>query len=306
MGKAQEIKFFDRQSGALKTEKVYGQDFLHWLYNSKSGNLLSDFICRRPLSALYGLIQDTPMSQRKVDRFIRDFSINMEEYLPGESASPGGPAYQSFNDFFIRRFQPGKRSFPIEDKLMGAPAEARYLGYQSISPQQTFPLKGESLSAQAVLRRSDLAEKFRGGPMLIARLCPVDYHRYHYPDAGRVESLYRIPGRLHSVNPLALKYKQDTFATNERVVSLLETKNFGTLAYIEVGAICVGKMVQTHNISTDFSRGQEKGYFLFGGSTVVVMGEKGKWKISDDIIANSEKKIETYIKLGDVVAEKLV
>ncbi len=138
--------------------------------------------------------------------------------------------------------------------------------------------------------------------MLIARLCPVDYHRFHYPDAGRVEKLYRIPGRFHSVNPVALQFKQDTFATNERVVSVLNTNYFGKLAYIEVGAICVGKIVQTHNIAEGFKRGQEKGYFLFGASTVVLMGEPGAWTPAADILENTQKKLETLVKLGDEVA----
>ena len=297
------IKFIDRETSQVKVERVYGQEFLNWLYNSKSGNALSDYICRKPLSALYGVMQDSVFSKRKVKQFIKDFEIQMSDYLPGESAVPGKAPYKSFNEFFIRRFRPGARQFPQEAHVMGAVAEARYLGYREIRPEQTFPLKGESLSPQAILRDSERAKIFRGGPLLIARLCPVDYHRYHYPDDGRVERLYRVPGRLHSVNPMALKFKQDTFASNERVVSILETKNFGKIAYIEVGAICVGRMVQSHDISQSFQRGQEKGYFLFGGSTVVLMGEKGAWYPSIDILENSHNKIETFIKLGSPIAQ---
>jgi phosphatidylserine decarboxylase len=106
------------------------------------------------------------------------------------------------------------------------------------------------------------------------------------------------------VNPLALKYKNQIFINNERHVSLLQTENFGKIAYIEVGAIMVGKIVQTHRWNKPFMRGEEKGYFLFGGSTVIVLGEKGAWKPSADIVKNTNDGIETYLQLGQEVAVK--
>jgi phosphatidylserine decarboxylase len=138
----------------------------------------------------------------------------------------------------------------------------------------------------------------------VARLCPVDYHRFHFPDDGRILDHYRIPGFYHSVNPLALKKKSDIFITNERHVTSLDTVNFGKLAYIEVGALCVGKIVQSFTDKV-FKRGEEKGYFLFGASTVVLVGQKGLWSPSQDVLENTEKGLETYIKLGDQVGIKI-
>jgi phosphatidylserine decarboxylase len=138
--------------------------------------------------------------------------------------------------------------------------------------------------------------------LLLARLCPVDYHRYHYPDGGKTQKHYSIHGQYHSVNPTALRFKEDIFISNERRVSILETKNFGKLAFIEVGAVMVGKIVQTHDETKAFRRGQEKGYFLFGGSTVIVLGEPGLWTPSKDLLENTKNGIETYIQLGDAVA----
>ena len=114
-----------------------------------------------------------------------------------------------------------------------------------------------------------------------------------------------ISGDYFSVNPLALRFKGDIFIKNERRVSILETKNFGKLAYIEVGATCVGKINQSFDEENSFNRGDEKGYFLFGASTVVVIGEPGKWKVSEDIVKNSNNNIETYIKIGDTIALKV-
>lgn len=138
--------------------------------------------------------------------------------------------------------------------------------------------------------------------MLLARLCPVDYHRFHFPDGGRVRESYHVSGRLHSVNPAALKYRGDIFATNERQVSLFESLHFGRLALIEVGALCVGKIVQTYEGSEAVRRGQEKGYFLFGGSTVIVLGEKGAWSPDADILEKTEQGLETWVKLGEGLA----
>ena len=139
--------------------------------------------------------------------------------------------------------------------------------------------------------------------MMIARLCPVDYHRFHFPDSGSMVERYTLSGKFHSVNPVALKAQPTIFLENERCVSILKTDNFGYLAYVEVGALCVGKIVQSTNEMVRFERGQEKGYFLFGGSTVIVLGEKGKWLPDSDILENTRKGHETFIKLGACIGK---
>jgi phosphatidylserine decarboxylase len=130
---------------------------------------------------------------------------------------------------------------------MPAFAEARYLAFESIHEDQVFPVKGGFLSAESLLGSHEKAAPFVGGPLLLARLCPVDYHRYHYPDAGRTLDAYTIQGQLHSVNPVALAQRGEIFIRNERRVSILETQHYGKLAYIEVGALCVGKIIQSYD-----------------------------------------------------------
>jgi phosphatidylserine decarboxylase len=107
---------------------------------------------------------------------------------------------------------------------------------------------------------------------------------------------------LHSVNPIALKQRSKIFITNERHVSILETKHFGKLAYIEVGALCVGKIVQTHKESEPFSKGDEKGYFLFGGSTVILIGQAGRWNLDEDLLLKTRQNQETLVRLGEPIA----
>ena len=300
-----EIKFFNRVTGKEDLEMVYGDKFIEWLYESTSGKTLSTLICKAPLSKFYGALQDFPLSQQKVAPFIKKFNIKMEDYLPEDGRSEKSP-YSTFNQFFIRRFRPGRRPIVQAPNEMAAFSEARYFGYESVSDEETVPVKGFNLKPKALLANTKWEKTFEDGPLLLARLCPVDYHRYHYPDDGTIVDDYRVTGLYHSVNPLALKSKQDILITNERHVTIIDTVNFGKLAYIEVGAICVGKIIQSKPLDKGraFARGEEKGYFLFGGSTVIVIGEKGKWKPSADILENTKKGMETYLHLGMTVATK--
>ena len=299
-----EINFYNRVTQSMEKEKVYGDKIVEWLYKSQSGKILSHLICRAPVSKIYGLIQNAAWSKRKIVSFIKNYNIPMEDYLP-EKANTESP-YSSFNQFFIRKFKDGKRNFIQNSDEIAAFSEARYYGYNSIHDNEKIPVKGTCLKPKELIDHPKWEKIFHDGPLLLARLCPVDYHRFHYPDDGVILDEYRISGLLHSVNPVALKSKQDILITNERHVTIIETKNFGKLAYIEVGATCVGKIVQTKPlvIGDSFKRGQEKGYFLFGGSTVIVIGEMGKWIPSEDILEFTKKGIETYIRLGMSVAKR--
>jgi len=301
-----EIKYFNRMTGQNEIEKVYGDWFIKFLYTSVAGQQLGGVFTNKYFSKLYGAFQDMPSSHKKVRPFIEKFNIPIDDYEPGtRPALDPRDSYKTFNEFFIRRFKLGKRNFVSEPNRMAAFAEARYVGFDNINDKEVYPVKGSFLKAKDLVGNDQVAKMFEGGPLLIARLCPVDYHRYHYPDNGKVLDNFRVPGAYDSVNPFALKYKNQIFIKNERHVSILETENFGKLAYIEVGAICVGKIVQSHRWNKPFMRGEEKGYFLFGGSTVVLLGEKGKWKPSADISSNTARGIETYLHIGTEVATKI-
>lgn len=304
MSQGFEIQIFNRHQNKMDIEKVYGDGMVKFAYGSPIGRLLGPFIASKMFSQLYGKSQDSLKSGQKVPPFLKNFNIPIDQYQKGSfKENPIETSYKSFNEFFIREFQQGQRTFTPNDDEMGAFAEARYFGHKSMTDDLKIPVKGSMLRAVDLIGDPELAKDFIGGPLMIARLCPVDYHRYHYPDDGTTLKSFTIPGDLHSVNPLALKYRQDIFIKNERRVSILETEHFGKLAYIEVGATCVGKIVQSFDESKPFKKGDEKGYFLFGGSTVVLCGEKEKWAPSEDMLANTKAGVETYIQLGDVVAQ---
>jgi phosphatidylserine decarboxylase len=297
LSKTTPILVWDRKQGREIEEKVYGEGGVRFMYANPFGRGLGEaLLARRWFSQSYGWLQSTRWSGRKVEPFIARYDIPMEEYEPGP--------FPTFNDFFIRRFREGARPWVKDPNVMAAFAEARYLAWTSIESGQTFPVKGEHLSAASLMDSEERARDFIGGPLLLARLCPVDYHRFHYPDDGRVLESYRAKGAFHSVNPVALKAKSDVLATNERHVSILQTAHFGKLAYIEVGAMMVGKIVQSHE-GPAFERGDEKGYFLFGGSTVVVLGESGRWKPDAEILRQTAMQHETLIRLGEPVATRV-
>ncbi|MDQ7003598.1 MAG: phosphatidylserine decarboxylase [Ghiorsea sp.] len=307
MSQGFEIQVFNRHENKIDIEKVYGDGAVKFAYGNPFGRLLGPIIASKMFSQYYGKSQDSVKSGQKVAPFIQNFHIPIDQYQKGSlKENPIETSYQSFNEFFVRKFKEGQRTFTQHGNEMGAFSEARYFAHESMTDELNVPVKGSMLRAVDLIADAELAKDFIGGPLMIARLCPVDYHRYHYPDDGKTLQSFTVTGDLHSVNPLALKYRQDIFIKNERRVSILETENFGKLAYIEVGATMVGKIVQSFDESKPFKKGDEKGYFLFGGSTVVLCGEKGKWTPSKDILKNTKAGIETYIQLGDVVAQSRV
>ncbi len=292
------ITIWNRQKQRAEIEKVYGDGFVKALYETKLGLFIENyFLSSARFSKIYGSFQSSVLSKRKIPEFIKNFSIPMEDY---ENVD-----YKNFNDFFIRRFKVGKREFIANESVLPAFAEARYSAYASLDDSIQFPVKGSLLNINTLLQSEKTAKHFIGGPAFIARLCPVDYHRFHFPDEGKVISSYSVHGKLHSVNPIALAVNENIFLRNERQVSILETKNFGLLAYIEVGALCVGRIVQSYSSDQSFSRGEEKGYFLFGGSTVILVGEKGKWLPDADLLERTSNKQESLVLLGEGIAKKL-
>jgi phosphatidylserine decarboxylase len=291
------ITFWNRRTTRVEQEQVYGEGAIRWMYETRLGQLVGEHVVSKPwVSAIYGSLQDSAWSARKVAPFIAQFAIPMEEYEDRRFAS--------FNEFFIRRFRPGARPVTQVPTELAAFAEARYYAIAALDPMQRVQVKGIALTASELIGSRELAAPFEHGPALIARLCPVDYHRFHFPDDGTVLSSARRVGPLHSVNPLALHFKPDILITNERQVTLLQTTHFGKLAYVEIGATMVGKIIQSHPDGTPFHRGDEKGYFLFGGSSVVVLGERGAWTPDADLLEQTALQRETLVRLGERIGTR--
>lgn len=287
------VQCWDRERGCTVDELIPHASMLRWLYGTFSGRLATKMLCSRVLfSRLATRWSHGPGSSRRIDSFIRSYDVPMDDYEP--------VAYASFNDFFIRRFRPGARAFCDAAQQLPAWAEGACLGWDRVLGTETFPVKGENLTAAALLGSHEKAAPFADGPLLIIRLRPQDYHRFHYTEGGPIVDHYRVPGRLHSVHLLSLRHRSDVLVSNERQVTIQQTQRFGCLAYVEIGAMLVGRIVQQEAAS--IARGSEKGYFEYGGSTVALLGEPGAWKPDDDLLTHTAENMETLVRLGTAIA----
>jgi phosphatidylserine decarboxylase len=294
MSKPLPLPVWDRQTGKLVRDFM---DDSTATYESRPHRSLTQWLQSHPAyDWLLAAYQNTTFSARKIEPFIRKHDIDMSEFEPVK--------YRSYAEFFERRFLPGKRSFPSAPHEMGAFAEARYFGWEKLTENQRFPVKGHSLNAQELLGGVDRARPFVGGPILLVRLAPVDYHHVHYPDDGTTLEHDRLGYRLWTVNRNALQNQPDILLRNERYINILMTANFGRVGFVEVGALSVGRIVQVHPIEKPFSRGEEKSIFRFGGSAIVVFGEPGAWRPAEDVVEKTSAGTETFLRLGEVVARR--
>lgn len=287
------ITVIDRANGQAFTEAVLGERWIRWAYqDAGSGPLQRLLFGNALISRLMGLYYDSPLSKGKIDAVIAQLGIDRSEF-----AEPA--RYRSFNEFFIRRLKDGCRPYSRDPRTLVSPADGRVLVFPRLDGEQFAPVKGFPFSIRRLLPGH--AERYLGGALAIVRLCPADYHRYHFPCAGRITQVEDIPGALHSVNPIALASGADVFGANKRSFTLLETQHAGTLCFMEVGAFGVGSIVNTRREGA-VEKMDEKGYFKFGGSTVVLIFEPGKIEFSADLVANSAAGRETLVKVGQELA----
>ena len=244
------------------------------------------------LSRLYGRFQKSALSRFKIKPFIRAYKIDVSEFLePVDS-------FASFNDFFIRHLKPERRPIAEGHDVAILPADARYLVFQDIEKEEGFWIKGKKFSLKDLLQDEELAARYARGAMAIARLCPVDYHRFHFPSQCTPSQARLINGPLFSVNPKALKRNIEILSENKRMITSLHTPNFGKVQYIEVGATYVGSIHQTYILGKSYAKGEEKGYFSFGGSCLILLFEPNTIVFDSDLIQTSIKKMEVRGLLG--------
>lgn len=300
-----DIYFIDRVSKKEEKEKVYGQFFLELLYGPKWYARIFSLLFLPLLSKIslfskfYGWLQKWPGSRYKVAPFIKTYQIDTSEFLDPPAS------FKSFNAFFIRKLKPSTRPLANGKDVAILPADGRYLVYPNIQTADGFIIKGKKFSLEKLLSDPVLASQYAQGAMVLARLCPVDYHRFHFPSNCVPEKPELINGALFSVNPIALKKNISIFTENKRVVTKLQTKNFGTILYIEVGATHVGSIHQTFTPGEHYAKGDEKGYFSFGGSCLILLFEPSRIEFDQDLIDTSIRKIEMRGLLGQSLGRAL-
>lgn len=291
---AEPIRFYNRYNQSVETEQVYGEKWLRWTYETALGGLsVWALIKRAVFSHWYGWRMDRPASARKVLPFIADYDLDVEEF----AKSP--LEFKTFNEFFYRALRQGARPVAGGDEVAVFAADGRHLVFPDVDRADGFYVKGAKFSLAELFGDAALAAEFAGGAMVISRLCPVDYHRFHFPVAGVPAEPKLINGYLYSVSPIALRRDVGYLVQNKRALTLVDQTRFGRVAMFEVGATCVGTIKNPFVPGRPVAKGEEKGFFTFGGSCVITVFQKGRIRFDDDVAAQSAQQVETYARMGD-------
>lgn len=292
-----EIQIIDRKTGKVSFEKVFGEKALAFLYKDFFLSKVFLFlICKNSFfSRFYGFLQSRNFSKKHIDHFIKEYNINTDEIEKNIKD------FSSFNDFFIRKLKPDFRPIATGENISVLPADARYMVFQDINISDGFYVKGKIFDLKSFLQDENLARRYSSGSMVIARLSPTDYHRFHFPFDCFASAPKLINGYLYSVNPIAIRKNIDIFSQNKRMITRLYSEKFKEVLFIEIGATNVGSIHQTFQEETFYKKGDEKGYFSFGGSTIILLFEKNTIRFADDILKNSTNKIETKANFGELL-----
>ena len=295
-----EIEIYDRLHGAVVEELVLGGGLLRLAYESRLSPLLRTTLLKTgAISRFLGWYSDTSWSRAKIEGVIQQLNIDMADF---EEPSGG---FQTFNQWFTRRLKPGARPFDSDPQVLSSPADCRLTVIPKLDETTAIPVKGARFRIENLLKTTpEEAARFQGGAVLIFRLCPSDYHRYHFPAAGNRGDATDISGRYDSVNPVAVATGIPVFTENRRVVTQLDLDTFGPTAFVEVGAFGVGGIIDTHG-KGPFRKMDEKGYFRYGASTLVLVFGPGRLKIDQDLIDHSAKSMEILVRTGESLGRSL-
>ncbi len=282
------------RTGQIVVSNEKQNKVLKKLYGSVWGRVILKTLTTPVLSRVAGCFMDSPASKLLIKPFIRKSGIDTSQYVMS--------GFRSYNDFFTRRIKPGKRPVDFTPEHLISPCDSK-LTVHKINSRSFFSIKGSRYRISDLLDNEFLAKCYSGGYCCIFRLEVDDYHRYCYIDSGMKSGNTFIRGELHTVNPIALE-RYNIYKRNCREYTVLHTENFGDVVQIEVGAMLVGRILNLQKEGS-FRRGEEKGRFEFGGSTVVLLFEKDSIVPDEDILRNSAEGIETVVKYGEKIGKKL-
>lgn len=300
---AEPIRYFHREKRVVETETVYGEKWLRWTYGGTAGRLSLELLVKRAwLSRYYGWRMSLPDSTRRILPFIVQYGLNVDEF----AKSPF--VFKSFNEFFYRGLKEGARPIAAagDDGVAVLPADGRHLAFANVDAADAFYAKGQRFDLASFLGEAHLPEaereltkQFAGGSLLISRLCPVDYHRFHFPVNGTPNEARLINGWLYSVSPIALRRNLGYLWENKRMITLVDSPAFGRVAVCEIGATMVGTIFQSYVPGRAVAKGDEKGLFRFGGSCVVTIFQSGRIAFDRDLVEQSARQLEVYAKMGE-------
>lgn len=277
------MRIYDR-NGEYIEESEYLEGLLNFLYNTVLGRFILKNIVIKPwFSQWRGNYYNSKRSRKDIPSFVKKNNIDISEWDINE--------FQTFNEFFRR-----KKNIKIDsqDNELLSIADSK-LGVFKIDENLILKVKKSVYSIEDIVGNKEIADRYRNGLCLVFRLGVNDYHRYIFIDNGEMVENYKIAGELHTVRSISEKY--NVFSRNSREISILRTEHIGDVAQIEVGALLVGAI--KNNEKEQFVKGEEKGYFEYGGSTIVLLFEEGRISLDEDIIEQSKLGIETKVSIGE-------
>ncbi|MBO5104395.1 MAG: phosphatidylserine decarboxylase [Ruminococcus sp.] len=278
-----------RNGETIVTNKKQNE-VLKKLYNTVSGRMVLKVLTAPFVSRTVGKYMDSPLSKPLIKPFIKNNGIDTSQYIMKN--------FSSYNDFFTRKVKPEKRPVDYNSRHLISPCDSKVTAYK-IKRNSIFKIKNSLYRVSDMLKNEFLARRYDGGYCLIYRLEVDDYHRYCYIDDGIKTNNVFIYGELHTVNPVALK-KYNVYKRNSREYTIMHTDNFGDVVQLEVGAMMVGKICNHHG-EYSFMKGEEKGMFMFGGSTIVQLFEKDRIRPDSDILRNTRDGFETVVHYGEKI-----
>ena len=286
------MKYIDRMGNVTVEEN--GQDkLLRHLYNDRGGRLCLRVLVSPWVSKMAGRLLNTGFSARFVGDFVEKNKIDLSICEKQK--------FSSWNDFFTRRLRQGERPVDEREKVLVSPCDGKLSVYR-IDKNSRFWIKDTEYTVEQLLRNKSLAERYLGGYALVFRLTVDDYHHFCYPAEGKKSDNVVVPGIFHTVNPVANEV-YPIYRENAREYTLLKTEKFGTVLMMEVGAMMVGKITNVEKKSVPVKKGQEKGWFEFGGSTIILLLQHGKVRLDYDLIENTENGYETVVRMGERIGE---
>ncbi|MCZ6893409.1 MAG: phosphatidylserine decarboxylase [Gammaproteobacteria bacterium] len=287
------LTHLDRATGRMISEPVYAGGFLDWSYNTTVGWLVTEFILsRRILTRLYGWFHKSRWSRRKIRLFVKRYRIDMRE------SRRQIDEFSSFNDFFVREIDLGRRPIDPDPTVCVSPVDGRLLAYRQIDGEREFMIKRSSFDLKRFLGDATLAKRYAGGDMIVCRIYLPDYHHVHFADSGTAHPATTIGRRYWAVSPHSRCWSIPFYSENHRMLTLFDSNHFGQIAMVEIGAFTVGSIQQRYRPGAHVGKGEHKGFFELGGSTVVLLFEPGRIELDRDLVVNTCSGLETFVSMG--------
>ena len=291
------LPYKKRNSDEIYYEEEITEPLLSFFYG-KCGDSMRKYLLNYPFfSKALSIYFKSKISKKIIPKFIKKHNINVNDFEKQINE------FKSFNDFFIRKLKPGARFIDKNPIHAICPADSKALVFENTDINHIFQIKNDTFALKKLLKNFIPAEDYAMGNYCIFRLTPTDYHRFHFIDNGKVIKSKTLKGKLYSVTPISLERTKKLYIKSKKYLSLFESKNFGTILCIEIGAICIGSIIQTYD-KKNILKGDEKGYFQFGGSAVLLFFQKNKIKMAEDLLNNTANGYETEVKMGDFLGEK--